>query len=206
MNLYQYYHTYCSARLFPSGSIDTTFGNNGRAFIVTAWGLGDAANTYLIQSGERYLQAGGCGGDFCSIRLLSDGSLDSSYSSNGLSRIAVGPSIDEIRVSGITSDGKILQAGRCRTDTPGTEFCLVRLNTDGEMDLTFGNAGKVFTSMQPDADNYPTSMAIDVNGKFVLTGLCMNTTIGGFHECSAGYNSDGTLDTNYGVDGRVFSP
>jgi uncharacterized delta-60 repeat protein len=68
------------------------------------------------------------------------GSPDPTFGTNGIVRTGLA---SDARAMAIQADGKIVVAGY----TAGTKynFALVRYNTDGTLDNTFGTGGKVIT-------------------------------------------------------------
>lgn len=101
----------------------------------------------------------------------------------------------------VQTDGKILVAGESySTVTNNYDFALVRYNSDGSLDTTFSGDGKVTTDFNAGHD-HGYSVAIQSDGKVVVGG----TSEYGFDDrfALARYNSDGTLDTSFGVDGKI---
>ncbi|MBL8525525.1 MAG: hypothetical protein JNN20_17735, partial [Betaproteobacteria bacterium] len=105
----------CVARFNVDGSLDLSFNGTGR--IVTALG-GTARGHALMLSDGKITVAAECTSptvynyDFCVLRFNADGSPDTGFGSNGLARVAIGPSHDY--PASITLDnGRILINGRC---------------------------------------------------------------------------------------------
>jgi uncharacterized delta-60 repeat protein len=92
----------------------------------------------------------------------------------------------------VQSDGKIV-AG-----TPGhdADFSLVRFNSDGTLDNTFGVAGVVATDLG--GNDSLRDLALQVDGKVVAIGTSDGGS-GGF--VAVRYNEDGTLDNTFDDDG-----
>jgi uncharacterized delta-60 repeat protein len=103
----------------------------------------------------------------------------------------------------VLSDGKILAVGQ--TWVAGFHLLqeselLVRYNSDGSLDTTFGNGGKVAASSSLAVHD----ALVQPDGKIVIAG-------GFFPEWNmppddfgiARYNANGTLDTTFGVNGYV---
>src|SRR5688572_1161432 len=99
----------------------------------------------------------------------------------------------------IQSDGRIVAAGLAN---PG-DFGLVRYNTDGSLDTTFGIGGKVTTDFSGRFDS-AAALAIQSDRKIVVVGeayVASPLDISGL----ARYNSDGSLDMTFGVAGKVLA-
>jgi uncharacterized delta-60 repeat protein len=75
--------------------------------------------------------------------------------------------------------------------------------TDGDLDLTFGTAGRVITNFINRDE--ATALAIQPDGKIVAAGF------GGWYAPNntdfalARYNTDGSLDMTFGISGRVLT-
>lgn len=85
----------------------------------------------------------------------------------------------------------------CFTYNTGTEtdFGLVRYNSDGSLDNSFGGDGIITTSIG--TDDLALSMVIGGNGKIIVGGTSdQNFAV-------VRYNSDGTLDNTFDTDGKV---
>src|SRR5262249_3507642 len=82
-----------------------------------------------------------------------------------------------------------------------TDFALARYNTDGSPDATFGNAGQVSTDFVGMEDDV-FSVLIQPDGKIVAVGSANNPAT--FYDFAAArYLSNGTIDTTFGVGGKV---
>src|SRR5207247_2004888 len=93
----------------------------------------------------------------------------------------------------IQSDGKIVAAGFSFNGSDN-DFALVRCNTDGSLDTTFGGDGFPTTDIGSGTIDFATSVAIDGNGKIVLAGFSVS---GSQTFALARYNTDGSLDTSF---------
>lgn len=147
-------------RLNADGSLDTQFGNNGKVYI--AVGLyDDIAQTMAVQEDGKILLGGyshnGKDNDYSLIRLNAEGSLDTSFSDDGKIIIPVGASQDSINTLALQEDGKILIAGSSSSSTNITNGyalemtgytspSVVRLNSDGSLDTSFGQPADTLVS------------------------------------------------------------
>ena len=77
------------------------------------------------------------------MRYNTDGSLDTSFDSDGKVTTAIGSGNDFACSVAIQSDGKIVAAGQYNGSND--DFALVRYNTDGSLDTNFDSDGKVTT-------------------------------------------------------------
>ncbi len=178
------------------GSIDRTFGFNGSNGPSLQYGHFFAI---AIQSDNKIVTAGfGSDGpphlnDFAIARFNADGTLDTTFGTGGkvLTRIVEGN--DYAYSVSIQPDGKILAAGRS-----GRDFAIVRYNSDGSLDGSFGSGGKVVTDLTGGYDQ-ANSVAIQPDGKFVIVGST-------YHPAETyllRYTSAGSLDPTFGTEGIV---
>ena len=102
-----------------------------------------------IQSDGKIVAAGysynGSNNDFALVRYNTDGSLDTSFDSDGKVTTAIGSGNDYAYSVAIQSDGKIVAAGQYNGSND--DFALVRYNTDGSLDTNFDSDGKVTTAI-----------------------------------------------------------
>ncbi len=121
------------------------------------------------------------------------GWLDGSFGNSGIAVTPTGGTNSVGEKVAIQSDGKIVVA---RADNMGSndQITLIRYLTDGSLDMTFGTAGVVQTTIP--AWNYSIDLKIQTDGKIlVLTYLNLLR-----------FNSDGSLDVTFNGNGWVSMP
>lgn len=125
-----------------------------------------------------------------------EGSLDPSFGTGGkVSTDFPGPSDDDGNGVAVQSDGKIIVAGTTN-DTLDRDFAVVRYNTNGSRDSSFGINGVVTTDFGGTQD-FATCVAIQTDGKIVVAGRSAQDF------AVARYNSNGTPDALFGAGGLV---
>ncbi len=125
-----------------------------------------------------------------------DGDLDTSFSGDGIVSTLVGSDGSESYSAVIQGDGKILVAGYSWIDSISrSDFAIVRFNSNGTLDTSFGTGGQVTTNFVSSSEIY--SIALQSDGKIVAAGYSDNDS------AIARYNSDGTLDTTFSGDGKL---
>lgn len=191
----------CVAQYNANGTLDTTFGNGGKVSSLTFahpefgvpydYAYGNAST--LLPDGSLVI-GGGCWipgwAGSCIGRILPDGTQDMSFGVNGTGFTEVG-----VAAMAAQSDGRIIVAGRCDT------LCFQRLNTDGTLDLTFGVNGRLLVPDLAPRWNEIYAVAMQPDNKLVGTGLCWSLVTGEYDFCTVRLNADGTLDTNFAVNG-----
>ncbi|MBK6485167.1 MAG: T9SS type A sorting domain-containing protein [Chitinophagales bacterium] len=97
-----------------SGLLDSTFGNNGRASIHIK--VNDAGLDLAVQANGRIVLGGTSGAgfatnDFAICRFNDDGSIDSTFGTNGATLSEVSSFFSDIEDIALQADGKIVAAG-----------------------------------------------------------------------------------------------
>ena len=105
------------------------------------------------------------------IRYNPDGSLDTTFNTTGIVITPIGAD-NATNGLAIQSDGKLLAAGRSYNGTQNV-FALLRYNTDGSLDTTFGTDGIVNTAIQSQNDA-ANAVVIQSDGKSVAAGFSYN--------------------------------
>jgi uncharacterized delta-60 repeat protein len=202
--------TFALARYNSDGTLDSTFGSNGIAITDIAAGLSDEANAVTLQADGKIIAAGYAHGvnnglDFALARYNTDGSLDSTFGFAGIVTTHLNSGSERARDVAVQADGKIVAAGFAGTGT-GTDFALVRYNTDGSLDTAFGNNGLVTTDFDNNSD-FAHAVGIQADGKIVAAGnasvLIHSTQTRYFVIGLARYNTNGDLDATFGKKGKV---
>ncbi|WP_300329058.1 DUF4347 domain-containing protein, partial [Accumulibacter sp.] len=187
-----------------AGNDAPTFTSDGNGTVTTAIGAGtDAAEEVVVQADGKYVVVGrssnGANDDFAIARYNSNGTLDTTFSGDGKTTVAIGSGLDQAFAVALQSDGKIVVAGNSYNGTD-TDFAVLRLNTDGSLDTTFSGDGKVTTDLALGNDD-ANSVLIQSDGKIVVTGSADNGVSYDF--AAVRYNTNGTLDTSFSIDGKV---
>ena len=190
----------CAARYLVNGALDTAW--NGTGTVITAIGSAyDFATSMTLQPDGKVLLAGNCdngaNNDFCAVRYLANGTLDTTWNGTGKVITAIGSGDDAATSMTLQPDGKVLLAGYCSNGT-NNDFCAARYLASGTLDTTWNGTGKVITAIGSDNDR-ATSMTLQPDGKVLLAGYCWNGA--NFDFCAARYLANGTLDTTWNSTG-----
>ncbi len=126
------------ARYNTDGNLDTSFGSDG--VVTTSLGqfFRSYGNNISVQSDGKILVAGTCNGNLAVIRYNINGSLDTTFSEDGIVFTPIDQTIYiSSRSIAVQNDGKILLAGTIIDSRDNSKFILIRYNTDGTLDETF---------------------------------------------------------------------
>ena len=211
-------------RLNADGSLDTTFGTNGKKVI--SFDLGgldeddhlsmdqDVATCVAIQADGKivvggYAQRDGFGNfDFAVVRLNTDGSLDTTFSSDGKAVVAFdygGGGDDRATGIAIQNDGKIVLVGYCQKQALGdNDIALARLKTDGSLDTSFTGDGRKFIGFNNDGqgDDRGAAVKIQADGRIVVVGYAQAGGTGNDDFAISRVTTNGTLDRSFSSDGK----
>jgi uncharacterized delta-60 repeat protein len=191
-------------RFNQDGSLDNTFGTNG--IVVTPVGTGDEYGLCIaIQADGKILLAGYSGNsgneDIALVRYNVNGTLDTSFDSDGKVLTPIGAGTDAAWSLTIQQDGKILLGG-WSNDGSQDNFALVRYNTDGSLDANFDGDGKVVTPVGRGGSS-GRGVAVQSDGKIVLAGIASNGGNADF--AVVRYNNNGSLDTGFANNGKAIT-
>jgi uncharacterized delta-60 repeat protein len=191
-------------RYNTDGSLDPTFAGDGK--VTTDFSsYPDDLLALAIQPDSKILAVGGNGfgdpnEDFAMARYNTDGSLDTTFGGDGKVTTSFTRHPDVAFAVRVQADGKIVVAGGAALAVR-PKFALARYDTGGSLDTSFGGDGTVTTDFTPGGDDDAYSLAFQPDGKIVAAGQSGGPT--NFKFALALYNTDGSLDTSFGGDGKV---
>ncbi len=142
------------------------------------------------------------------MRFSRNGTLDPTFGGGGVVHTAGGSGA----AVAIQADGKIIAAGGVQTSFVGcapydpcdSAFVVVRYNTDGSIDSSFGVGGKATTG-RPGESNVSRDVVIQPDGKIVVVGGRDTRPVAYSNFVAARYNPDGSLDSSFGASGEVVT-
>ena len=183
------------ARFNSDGSSDHTYGNNGMA---TTNGSAAVMQTdqKVVESNSGTVDSTGDVGIVMS-RYNLDGSPDLTYGTNGV--VQSFPGAFATYALAIQPDNKVV-VGADVTNNFGESLALIRYNTDGTPDATFGTGGATIPNFQ--FFNYPQSIAIGSDGKIIVSEVANNAS-GQTVAILARFTSNGSIDSSFGLDGQL---
>jgi uncharacterized delta-60 repeat protein len=135
-------------RYDPDGSVDTSFGSSGIVNELAVMGNYQHLENVAVQPDGKIVASGGDSyygtNDMFVFRYNSDGSRDASFADGGVFEGNFGYAGSGCEAQLLQPDGKILLGGYLATNG-NRDFGVARLNSDGTVDSSFGQAGAVTT-------------------------------------------------------------
>lgn len=193
-------------RLSPDGAPDPAFGVGGATWVGDPAGF-MACHSMAVRADGKIVIAGYGTGSFTAVRLMPDGSPDTSFGERGIARANfadLGFADSGVHDAALQADGKLVMVGDAvnyNTTPRRTRFAVLRLGEDGRLDPGFGDGGRVLTGFEsesPAGNASALSVAIRADGRIVVVGL-----MGGLPATAmARYLPDGQLDPTFGQGGR----
>jgi uncharacterized delta-60 repeat protein len=197
---------FCFINCFSqAGMLDPSFGDKGMVYTNTRDDVNkqdEHIRAIAIQHDGKIVAVGSgkpAGGSTQAtiLRYSANGTLDNSFDNDGMAFFFR----TEFNAVAIQSDGKIVVAGSTRNlPNNNYRFSLLRFNTNGHPDNSFGFNGKVVTDFNS-ANAVAVSISIQSDGKIVAAGYSNTGTANKF--AMARYNPDGSLDNTFDGDGRL---
>jgi uncharacterized delta-60 repeat protein len=187
--------------------------------VMTDMGKLDLAIGVAVDVNGKILVAGNSGDtpfgvqDIAITRYNANGSLDTSFSLDGKVTLAINTvfTTTEFTVNSFKLDanGKYLIGGFTSVQDPIASFIfsdvLVRFNTDGSLDTTFGTGGAVKTSLGDGVATHlytsGTDLALQAGGSILSAGDFSNSGLSQFMVMR--HTASGVLDTTFGAGGSV---
>ena len=187
-------------RLLADGQLDSSFGTGGKAPLLSgAQALSLLGNGKMLVMSGSVFQPGGA------AQYNGDGSLDLSFGTAGRS-----PTLGGSSAIATLSNGQFVLVGAL-TSGPSfgirpQGFVVVRYNSDGTIDTTFGTRGAAVTTFPSNNFSGASAVAVQSNGNIVAAGF---TAVQNAQQASdfalARYTADGQLDTTFGTNGLVIT-
>lgn len=180
-------------RYKKNGNLDSSFGTKGLVITDVSTGSDDYASAIALQPGGGIIVAGNYysyGSISFVLRYKTDGTLDSSFGTNGRVKLTAGGALNNLQSLSIQEDGRIIVAGGIYDYPNLSSIRVVRLNSNGTVDPSFGENGKInkhlghyITTVDGQAingfaDEYATTLAIQPDRKIIIG------TVSYDHQCS----------------------
>ncbi|HSE42162.1 MAG TPA: delta-60 repeat domain-containing protein [Acidobacteriota bacterium] len=165
------------ARYESDGNLDLSFSFDGKALL--HFGLADdGAFDVLRQPDGKIVVAGrahaldilGSSDKYALARYLEDGTLDTTFSGDGVLTTSFGTSDEYASGVALQPDGKIIAGGSTAgVGDSSSNFGIIRYNSDGSADQSYGTNGVAITDFFQ-AGDFAEDVVIQPDGKVIAVG------------------------------------
>ncbi|MFD9366407.1 calcium-binding protein [Streptomyces sp. NPDC060020] len=190
------------AALAAPGDLDPTFDGDGR--VVTDFAGYDESRDMVVQADGKIVTVGlnnppqGGAADFAVARYTADGSLDTSFSGDGMVLSDLrGDGDDVANGVAVQPDGKIVVVGSSASPDSAGLFTVVRYRIDGSLDTGFDGDGVVLTDFGGGGPQEAFAVTVQADGGILAVGMS------GAEVALARYHADGSPDTSFDGDGKA---
>ena len=201
------YTDFAIIRYNVDGTLDNSFGDPDpsnpplrRGYAVTAITTGsDTPNAVVLQPDGKIVVSGSANGSVA-VRYNPDGSLDTGFGSGGIVNLGISAPNRDLTLQ---SNGKIIIGG----SGGGNLFALVRLNTNGSLDSSFGSGGLVTANPSGAKRGVNNGWSLAIQRVPAITGeerivLVGSSNSGGSQDWTLmRFRSSGAKDTTFGSSG-----
>lgn len=194
------------------GDFDLGFGDEGSTRLAFGTAYAEATDVVVAPDGGLVLAGFSSGDDdqdptqhVAVARLLADGEPDPAFGDDGRVTTVTGASSRATAVV-VQPDGKIVVGGVVQPvagEIDSEDYLLVRYNTDGSLDPTFGEAGVVTQSFR--GPGYLSDLVLQEDGGILAGGnaLVDRDSFNTSDIVIARFLPDGTLDADFGGSGTA---
>jgi uncharacterized delta-60 repeat protein len=198
---------YAVVRYAADGTLDASFGSDGKVITTFDATTGAAARAVAFQRDGKIVVAGGWGSSansspkFALARYNTDGTLDTGFGSGGKVTTTIGSCAAQALA--LQADGKVVLAAQSLNNASNSnyDFALARFTADGSLDQSFGSGGTVTTDFEP--YDWLSAVASQPDGKIVAAGSSQPGASLPSNFALARYNSDGSPDQSFGSGGKM---
>jgi uncharacterized delta-60 repeat protein len=192
------------------GTLDPGFGTGGT--VLSTLGFTSCGGQGVVQQPDGKLVVGGFVGDpflgnypavglgFVVARYNTNGTSDPTFGVGG--RVFTsGDGETTVKDLVLQPDGMLIAVGY-RTSPPApVQIRLVRYDSSGGIDMTYGTAGKVTATFS--GGSVPGSALMQPDGKLLVVGTVPNSAGATYQGALARYNADGSPDMSFGTAGQA---
>lgn len=197
------------ARYNPAGTLDASFGTDGK--VIAPFG-GSSGGVYTgqsiaLQGDGKIIAVGywfGRSSAFAVNRYNPDGTVDISFGTGGtvITPNVIGGAYDVA----VQPDDKIIVIGSAYVRGQDNNFAVVRYNPNGSLDASFGTNGSVTTAVgNGEIVDEAYAVALQPDGKILVVGTSF--IIGGISGedlALVRYQPNGSLDAGFGANGKII--
>ncbi|MBL0424933.1 delta-60 repeat domain-containing protein [Ramlibacter alkalitolerans] len=203
------FRRFALARYSADGSLDASFGTGGKV-TTSFFGFDNGATGVVVQADGKIVASGwadpgGPNVQFAMARYNADGSLDAGFGTGGKVTTDFFGANDVGWSLLLQGDGKLVIAGLVLPSGFGSDvFGLVRYNTDGSLDTSFGAGGKTTLSFSFSRQRR-LAAALQPDGKILAVSWGVDGSTGFDVFSLARFNGNGAVDLGFGNGGKVIT-
>lgn len=184
------------------GNNVASFGTNSQVILDPLLGANDRAESIYQLPDGKMLVCGSMTGmndmDIFLMRLNADGTIDNTFSNNGMSHFNMAGSDGMVKM--IVKDNKIYIGCHSLVNGKYTDAYIIRMNMDGTLDQTFGTMG--FTTIDPNNGDMETLYDFDIakDGSIIAIGRTQTQAfVTKMYMCKI--KANGKIDVTFGNNG-----
>ena len=181
-----------------NGTPDNSFATNGKFQL--SWPTTAGAKDIEIQPDGKILLFGRDNFHLLVVRLNHDGSLDPTWSEDGIAEFDASDTVDNSSRMALQQDGKLIISGETTAVNP--EIFVARLDQNGSIDSSFGTGGKYSFTM-PNYSGHLRNLVIQSDDKIIIAfdeGIVMNNL-----SYLLRITADGVLDNSFNTNGYIMN-
>lgn len=187
-----------------AGTLDSTFNSNG--IYTYDFGFHDNLKDVKIQPDQKIVCTGvaltpSFAGELRVLRLNPDGTPDNTFGTNGVYSLLIGNECYGYE-SFVRADGKIIVAGLTYDANYNADWLLLRLDSTGTLDPTFGTNGITMVDFFT-RDDIAQAITVQADGKILVSGTS-NDTINYYNNPTiVRFTENGVIDSTFGTNGII---
>lgn len=198
------------ARYNADGSLDATFGNNGKAIVDLTIGGDEQATAATVLFDGKILVTGGMdnGGtiDAFILRLNEDGTVDNSFGTGGMGYTVLNAGANSLAFGAdveVDAGNNIFVAATAANAMANYDMVVFKLTQGGGLDAGFGTAGAALID-NAGATDYAYNLALSQSGKIAIVGYTEDSDTKGF---VVRLNNTGGMDLTFNATGGyIYDP
>jgi uncharacterized delta-60 repeat protein len=159
-----------------------------------------AADAKILVAGR--IRGTNTGFDLAVWRFNTDGSLDTTYGGIGYVTYDGTARDDEGKAIAAVASNKILVLGDITNVDGNTTVALLRYNSDGTLDTSFGASGRA-SYFVAGIDVSGTALVVDSTGRILVTAIKQPTSSNDWDLLLLRFTAAGVLDASFGTGGVV---
>lgn len=137
------YQTFTLWRVLPTGTMDMSFGSGGRSSVQIGFSDARARHLAVQPDGKVVLvgyESSGFGRDGVLVRFLPNGTLDASFSGDGIMLLAEFDDLDQLDAVALMDDGSIIAGGYAEVNNDDRAL-IIKVSPIGTLAFGFGTGG-----------------------------------------------------------------